>query len=285
MPTNYAQLEYPSHTDETISYLRQFLRDFHETKDVFLRFRAGKRVKKATAEAHKKLLREKTEVLVTIDLTASEKIKHHQENTFERKELVDEILKDRAYYNFLKIHLISHYAEKILKFGALGQYSTDISEAIYKGFKDAYRRSNKVDATPQIITTYIKDHTFAIKDFTIAAWSRIRELNDQTKDVGISSQEGRVYLKLQGQIDLGRVSNLEDLEHTPSLSYLKLATRVFLTRELKVADSEVLRLLDGHIQAYGALQIPVPKFSRSGFLMHVARCTGEKEFRGQKRND
>ncbi|KAF8418351.1 hypothetical protein EV426DRAFT_520186, partial [Tirmania nivea] len=33
------------------------------------------------------------------------------------------------------------------------------------------------------------------------------------------------------------------------------------------------------------LQIPVPKFSGSGFLMHVARCTGEKEFRGQQRND
>ncbi|KAF8426776.1 hypothetical protein BGX38DRAFT_1106458, partial [Terfezia claveryi] len=111
----YLMTQYPSHTNETISYLRQYLRDFHETKDVFLRFRAGKRAKKAAA-----------------------------------------ILKDGAHYNFLKIHLISHYAEQIPKFGALGQYSTDISEAMLKGFKDAYRRSNKVDATPQIITTYTR---------------------------------------------------------------------------------------------------------------------------------
>ncbi|KAF8437827.1 hypothetical protein BGX38DRAFT_1098346, partial [Terfezia claveryi] len=115
----YLMTQYPSHTDETISYLRQYL-----------------------------------------------------------KELVDEILKDGAHYNFPKIHLISHYAEQIPKFGALGQYSTDISEAMHKGFKDAYCRSNKVDATPQIITTYTRDHTFAMKDFTIAAWSHIRELND-----------------------------------------------------------------------------------------------------------
>ncbi|KAF8420153.1 hypothetical protein BGX38DRAFT_1108717, partial [Terfezia claveryi] len=107
-----------------------------------------------------------------------ETIKQHQENTLERKELVDKILKDGAHYNFLKIHLIFHYTKQIPKFGALSQYSTDISEAMYKRFKDVYHRSNKVDATPQIITTYTRDHTFAMKDFTISAWSRIRELND-----------------------------------------------------------------------------------------------------------
>ncbi|KAF8421955.1 hypothetical protein EV426DRAFT_535878, partial [Tirmania nivea] len=57
----YLMTQYPSHTDETVSYLRQYLQDFHETKD----------------------------------------------------ELVDEILKDGAHYNFPKIHLISHYAEQI----------------------------------------------------------------------------------------------------------------------------------------------------------------------------
>ncbi|KAF8430916.1 hypothetical protein BGX38DRAFT_1073829, partial [Terfezia claveryi] len=90
----YLMTQYPSYTDETISYLRQYL--------------------------------EQTEASVTADLTASEKIKH-------------------PHYNFPKIHLISHYAEQIPKFGALDQYSTDISEAMHKGFKDAYRRSNKVD--------------------------------------------------------------------------------------------------------------------------------------------
>jgi len=47
--------QYPSHTDQTISYLKRYLREFHETKNVFLHFRAGKKVKKAAAEAHKNL--------------------------------------------------------------------------------------------------------------------------------------------------------------------------------------------------------------------------------------
>ncbi|KAF8424774.1 hypothetical protein BGX38DRAFT_1107275, partial [Terfezia claveryi] len=108
----YLMTQYSSHTDKTISYLQEYLRVFHETKAVFLRFQG-------------------------------------------------------AHFNFPKVYLISHYAEQILKFGALAQYSTDISEAMYKGLKDAYRRSNRVNATPQIVTTYTRDHTFAMKDLTL----------------------------------------------------------------------------------------------------------------------
>ncbi|KAF8430317.1 hypothetical protein EV426DRAFT_13691 [Tirmania nivea] len=244
--------QYPSHTDQTVSYLRQYLREFHETKNVFLRFRAGKKAKKAATEAHKNLVREQSQASVA-DLTASERVKARQENALERQELVNEMLKEGAHYNFTKIHLISHYAEQIPKFGALGQYSTDISEAMHKGFKDAYRRSNKVDATTQIITTYTRDHTFAMKDFAIRTWSRIRELKEPTQGISINPAEGQVYLKLQGKIDLETVSNLEDLERMASLSNLKLAMRGFLTRELKGADSDAVRLLDRDIRAYCAL--------------------------------
>ncbi|KAF8435589.1 hypothetical protein BGX38DRAFT_1079930, partial [Terfezia claveryi] len=67
-----------------------------------------------------------------------------------------DILKEGLHYNFPKIHLISHYAEQIPKFGTLGQYSTEISETMHKAFKDAYRRSNRVNAISQIVTTYTR---------------------------------------------------------------------------------------------------------------------------------
>ncbi|KAF8451279.1 hypothetical protein BGX38DRAFT_1091927, partial [Terfezia claveryi] len=54
--------------------------------------------------------------------------------------------KEGSHYNFPKIHLISHYAEQIPKFGTLGQYSTEISETMHKAFKDTYCRSNRVNA-------------------------------------------------------------------------------------------------------------------------------------------
>ncbi|RPB22308.1 hypothetical protein L211DRAFT_788786 [Terfezia boudieri ATCC MYA-4762] len=60
-----------------------------------------------------------------------------QENTLQYRELVNEILQEGVHFNFLKVHLISYYIEQIPKFVALAQYSMDISEAIYKGLKDA----------------------------------------------------------------------------------------------------------------------------------------------------
>jgi hypothetical protein len=276
--------QYPSHTDQTVSYLQQYLREFHENKAVFLRFRADKKTKKAAAEAHKTLLKQQGRVSVQ-DLTTSEKIKLQKENTMERQGLVEEILTEGAHYNFPKIHLISHYAEQIPKFGALGQYSTDISEAMHKGFKDAYRRSNKVDSTSQIVTTYTRDHTFAMKDLTIKAWSRDNQERSPTTGVRKGTEGGKVYLKLAGKFDFGTVSTIADLENVTGLCDLRLATKVFLTRAHRGTNSDIVRLLDWDIRGYRSLQIPVPRFSGLGFLVHHARCTGVGEFRGGKRND
>jgi len=52
----YLMTPYDSHTDQTISYFQEYLHVFHETKDVFLRFRAGKKVKRAAADVYKTLL-------------------------------------------------------------------------------------------------------------------------------------------------------------------------------------------------------------------------------------
>jgi len=169
----YLMTQYDSHTDKTVSYMQKYLHEFHETKHVFLRCHAGKGAKRATAEAHKVLLKEQTETSVK-GLTASEKAKLRQEDPLERRNLVDKILREAAYYNFSKMYLISHYAEQIPKFGTLKQYSTDISECMHKGFKEAYRRSNKVNTTSQMITNYTRDHTFIMNDLTIDVWNRIR---------------------------------------------------------------------------------------------------------------
>jgi hypothetical protein len=280
----YLMTQYDSHTDQTISYLQEYLRTFHETKNVFLRFRAGKKAKRAAAEAHKNLLHEQTESQASAqNLTASEKAKIRQGNSFERQELVDEILKDGAHYNFPKIHLISHYAEQIPKFGGLGQYSTEISETMHKPFKDAYCRSNRVNATSQIISTYTRDHTFAMRDLTIQTW--MRERTEGTAGVGKAAKQEQVYLKLRGKIEFGVVGSLTDLGSATAVGDLELATREFLTRDVRFANSEVERLLKGEIRAYKALEIPVPKLSGKEFVVHYARCTGLNMFRGQKRAD
>jgi len=110
-------------------------------------------------------------------------------------------------------------------------------------------------------------------------------LEHQTPNAGIRLEEDQVYLRLQGKIDLGTISSLGDLEHVTGLDNLKLAMRVHLTYELQETDCHTEELLNRDIQAYCALQILVLNFSGEGVVLHIARCTGEKEFQGKARND
>jgi len=94
--------------------------------------------------------------------------------------------------------------------------------------------------------------------------------------MGLQTQ---MYLRLQSKIDLREVSNLEDLELRIGLCGLKLATETFLPQELQGSSADIARLSDT-IQAYQALEIPLPGFNGEGFVIHRARCTGVEGFRG-----
>ncbi|KAF8418454.1 hypothetical protein BGX38DRAFT_1109133, partial [Terfezia claveryi] len=73
-----------------------------------------------------------------------------------------------AHYNFPKMHLISHFVDQIAEYGSLPQFSTDICEVLHKPLKDGYRRSNHVNVVPQVIQTYTRAHSFAIREKNIA---------------------------------------------------------------------------------------------------------------------
>ncbi|RPA70789.1 hypothetical protein BJ508DRAFT_201027, partial [Ascobolus immersus RN42] len=48
-----------------------------------------------------------------------------------------------GHFNFIKIHLMSHFSDTVRQFGSLEQFSTEIGETLHKLPKEAYRRSNK----------------------------------------------------------------------------------------------------------------------------------------------
>ncbi|KAF8429411.1 hypothetical protein BGX38DRAFT_1072811, partial [Terfezia claveryi] len=75
-----------------------------------------------------------------------------------------------AHYNFLKMYLISHFADQIAKYGSLPQYSTEICEVSHKPLKDAYRRTNHINAVPQIIHAYTRAHSFAMRKRNVEQW-------------------------------------------------------------------------------------------------------------------
>ncbi|KAF8430746.1 hypothetical protein BGX38DRAFT_1104328, partial [Terfezia claveryi] len=50
-------------------------------------------------------------------------------------------------FNYPKLHLLTHYSQQVIQFGSLPQYSMEITEAFHKPLKEAYKWSNRVDAT------------------------------------------------------------------------------------------------------------------------------------------
>lgn len=196
-------------------------------------------------------------------LTVLEQAKSHQDNTLQRWDIVDEIVSGGAHYNFTKTHLISHFTKQIPKFSTWPQYSIHISKYMYRAFKVVYRRSNKFDSLSQIVTTYTKDHTFAIKDLTIRVWKCIRQQVDTIACVGEKPTGSQGKLKVLGKTNL--LLSLRDLEYESGVRDVRLDMSAFFMRELRDTNSDIKRLLDHEIVAYGALRIPVPKLS-TGFV-------------------
>ena len=74
-------------------------------------------------------------------------------------------------FNFPKLHLLTHYDSQIKDFGTLPQYYMEITEAFHKPLKEAYRRSNQVDAMEQILDTISRDYAIRMRELNLIAWS------------------------------------------------------------------------------------------------------------------
>jgi len=70
----------------------------------------------------------------------------------------------KAHFNFLKIHLLSHFSYHIRQFGTIPMYSTKFRELAHKEqIKDKGRRSNKNNATRQIVYSYSAQHAIHMR--------------------------------------------------------------------------------------------------------------------------
>ncbi|KAF8433853.1 hypothetical protein BGX38DRAFT_1101642, partial [Terfezia claveryi] len=124
--------------------MNQYLQEFHQFRHIFGEFRASKADRGEAAKASKDLAEAQAQQ-ATIDqyfkLTATQRAKKGADHREERQQAVHEILQQGT-FNFPKLHLLSHYDSQIIDFGTLLQYSTEITEALHKPLKDAYRWSN-----------------------------------------------------------------------------------------------------------------------------------------------
>jgi hypothetical protein len=147
---------YESHDDATLSYMADALRRFQTFKDVFLLGRAGKKAK-AKANALRTELVKKRKVDEEINADSGTLSKQRREMNAWRDYICHEIDISKeldADFNFLTIHLMSHWAEQIRRYGALQQYSAERHEQAHKtNLKDGWDSSNhNLNYLPQVIT-------------------------------------------------------------------------------------------------------------------------------------
>jgi len=155
------------------------LRRFHTFKDVFLLGRAGKKAK-ANANALRTELVKKRKVdeetngetwtpsKMRCEMNAWQDYISHQIDV--SKEL-------DADFNFLKIHLMSHWVEQIRRYGALQQYSAERHEQEHKtNLKDGWNASNhNLNNLPQVITFLRRILYFEFRELNLQALTQRRE--------------------------------------------------------------------------------------------------------------
>jgi len=104
------------------------------------------------------------------------------EQGWDLDEIVADIYDEDVDFNFVKIHLLCHFGDHVRHFGNIQMYSTESGETSHKTMiKEGYRRSNRNDASHQILPTYAKLDSFRIHEMNVKADIR-RPIQDELDD-------------------------------------------------------------------------------------------------------
>jgi len=74
----------------------------------------------------------------------------------------------KSHFHFVKMHLLSHFCNKIHQFGNIAMYSTDIGELAHKRqIKEGWRQSNKNDAALKIMHSHSRQHAIRMRQLDL----------------------------------------------------------------------------------------------------------------------
>ena len=153
----HLMVKYHSHTDQTIGYMQRYFKDFHRRKEVLARFRAKKSTKQSASVFRHELseeLRTRGEESSDWNRLSNVAKAHQIEDDMQMIEQeVAQHLTDESDINFVKMNLPCHFGKSIHQLGHLSNLTSEYYEHEMIDIKDAYRHSNKVNATEQILHT------------------------------------------------------------------------------------------------------------------------------------
>jgi len=165
--------QYRSHTPETISYMEEYATQFHQTNDILLEFRISQRTQEKADELRKGLRHQRAQMREPVPPSQRRQIRDDdgEEENHQRMELIH----SESNFNFVRMHLIIHFRDHIYMFSNIPMYSTKYGELAHKEqIKDGWRRSNKIDAARQILSSYGRQHAIRMRLLNIEFLQRAR---------------------------------------------------------------------------------------------------------------
>ncbi|KAH0605688.1 uncharacterized protein H6S33_004910 [Morchella sextelata] len=222
-------------------------------------------------------------------------------------------IRERSHFNFIKLHVLTHYREHVERFESIPPYSTDISELAHvRQIKEAYGASNKVDAAKQILDYRGRRLALAIRMLNLKdivggpestddiLWSHRDNLKQLLEIFKIEGRkktpnersivEGRLPLRrlCNPSTKSERLFNIVDglqISHTALNRLIKEYAEDAGCSQSFAGSSE--SILERRVEMFKCLQVPIPIFQRPEvYKVHNIRCTGNATFRkGKIRKD
>jgi len=148
--------QYHSHTPDTLSYMESYLQTFHRTKDIFLEFLTPQATQ-AQANLQDRELRELMAYQSAKEVrykTIANRCRLADQERVARSDWWADLIRHENYFNFIKMHYLTHFASHVRRFGSILMYSTKIGGLGHKDqIKDGNCWSNKNEATDRSCRT------------------------------------------------------------------------------------------------------------------------------------
>ena len=166
--------QYRGHTPDTVAYMERYLQTLHQTKDILLEFRTSKSTR---AEVNRqdwelRILMGNQIAQEAHHISAAQRRRQADQNRLERVNRRADLIQRENHFTFIKMHYLSHFASHMRRCGSILMYSTEMGELAHKEqIKGGYRRSNKNNATGQILSYYGRKHTLGMRLQTIETLS------------------------------------------------------------------------------------------------------------------
>jgi len=221
----------------------------------------------------------------------SQQLRIRDDDREEENDQCMELIHSESYFNFVKMHVTSHFRDHIYMFGNIPMYSTEYGELAHKEqIKDGWRRSNKIEAARQILSSYGRQHAIRMRILNLEFLQRAGADLPTEKVEHLEKTTPTPTPPAHWRILKGRRDNIHDVvdfgracDMSPETICRELIrySRLSLPSEHRLPENAViLRALP--VELLTQLEIPVLAFQEFGVCdIHWARCTGARLFRNQ----